>query len=166
MMNIYLRPLKYPTPRLSCTRLIIIKLCKILTFTKKVLILLYFNFRYLNRVYCELFTSPKGVKNWMTLQDLDSPVRTMAPVTARTLPLWFQQQQTAEMPVSNTTGSVTGQNAFLIQDLKNLVNFKSNSNSLYYNNTNNRIMHQFTENKLEKLPCKTILRVQEHFLFS
>lgn len=81
------------------------------------------------------------MKNWMTLQDLDSPVRTMAPVTARTLPLWFQQQQTAEMPVSNTTGSVTDQNAFLIQDLNNLVIFKSNSNSLYYNNTNNRIMH-------------------------
>lgn len=35
MMNIYLRPLKYPTPRLPCTMLIIIKLCKILTFIKK-----------------------------------------------------------------------------------------------------------------------------------
>lgn len=83
---------------------------KILTFTKN-----YTNFTFFNidSVYSELFTSPKGVKNWMTLQDLDSPVRTMAPVTARTLPLWFQQQQTAEIPVSNTTGSITSQTHFL-----------------------------------------------------
>lgn len=51
------------------------------------------------------FTSPNGVKNWMTLQGLDSPVRIMDPVTARTLPLWFQQQQTADIPVSNNIGS-------------------------------------------------------------
>lgn len=57
-------------------------------------------------------TSPKGVKNCMTLQYLLSPGNSIEPVRASILPLWFQQQHAAVTPVSRSTGAATNKTFF------------------------------------------------------